>query len=187
MSAWDGFPPEGLVLTCSRCGEELSGRGGDRPAETYAGTYTGLCYGCQRTRAFPRQVDELDGAVWWEWPPHSPSWRRDRETYVAYDGCEDCGGRGRRMVSRPDARGGSYPRNCPACWRRWLDHPVRVLHRKRRARLKEAADRAYRAGLRDAGHMPPMVEITEEERRELARGYLERYRLAVARWAPGAV
>ena len=97
---WDGFPPEGVKLKCDRCGVELSGRDGDRPAESYLGTYTGLCYTCQN--AGPYVVETFfDGAKrlsypgtqWW---PSYPS---------------------------------GYRSYCEACFKRFINHPVRVADR----------------------------------------------------------
>lgn len=184
MTAWNGFPPEGLTLYCRRCGTALSGDGGNRPAETYAGTYTGLCYACQRVGAFPLRTEALDGAVWWEWPPHCPSWRRDRQTFVGYPDCTECGGRGRELVSR--AVGGSYPRNCRGCMDRLSNHPARKKARARRARLYEAANRVFQARVtaQTGPGFQALIHGTEEEvRRKAAKWALARYQAAVARWA----
>jgi hypothetical protein len=91
----DGFFP---VHPCKGCGKELSGKDGPRPAETYAGTATGLCYSCERGKAYVVPGSELpDGGRLVSHPPACPSWRRDRTTHWAYPDCEDCGGKGAKM------------------------------------------------------------------------------------------
>jgi len=122
---WDGFPPEGVKLKCDRCGVELSGRDGDRPAESYLGTYTGLCYTCQN--AGPYVVETFfDGAKRLSYPPSCPSWRRDRELYTAYGDCPTCKGSGTQWwTSYPSG----YRSYCEACFKRFINHPVRVADR----------------------------------------------------------
>lgn len=46
--AWDGMLGPIGSIHCNRCGKPLNKDGG-HPAELYAGTYTGLCYGCQNS------------------------------------------------------------------------------------------------------------------------------------------
>lgn len=83
--------------TCKACGKVLNADGG-HPAELYAGTYTGLCYGCERAGTYVVPDSELpDGARRVSWPPACPSWRRDRTEHWAYPDCEDCKGKGARM------------------------------------------------------------------------------------------
>jgi hypothetical protein len=101
---------------CHECGKPLNPHG-HRPAELYAGTYTGLCYSCQASGPRPLYVELLDRATWIEYPPHCPSHSRSRETFVTYADCPDCRGEGRVVVSRPV--------NCTRCWSRWQGHPVR--------------------------------------------------------------
>jgi hypothetical protein len=108
------------VHPCHGCGTPLCGWDGPRPAETYAGTYTGLCYSCER--AGPHVVEELpDGTQRISYPPHCPSWRRAREEFWARPGCEECDGTGRLRVWRQDSEGGSYYRFCATCIRRVSD------------------------------------------------------------------
>lgn len=115
---------------CQVCGAVLGGTkyedaSYDRPAELYAGTYTGLCYKCQNSDAYVVKT-EWDGAQTISYPPHCPSWRRDRETYTAYADCQECQGQGRHYISRSFAEGGSYYRYCPTC----LDRYCNEAHRK---------------------------------------------------------
>lgn len=106
-----GMLPDGIP--CKACGKPLNADGG-HPAELYAGTYNGLCYAC--TKAGPYAVDVFpDGTVQLSYPPHCPSWRRDREKFYAHPDCEDCAGAGMRMVSRSNMYGGSYPVHCLTC------------------------------------------------------------------------
>jgi hypothetical protein len=122
-----GFYPRGTK--CRVCGAVLGGNfdgsGYDRPAELYAGTFTGLCYQCEKAPRFIMRI-EWDEARTISYPPHSPAWRRDRQEYIAYADCQECHGAGRFIVDRADSQGGSYPRYCPAC----LDRYCAESHRK---------------------------------------------------------
>jgi len=116
--------PDGMLPkhACKACGNELNADGG-HPAEVYLGTYTGLCYACQNGASYREKV-YASGAERWNFPPHCPSWRRNRESFIGYPNCPHCSGRGRIMVSRADSHGGSYPRNCEPCSKRHYSHPV---------------------------------------------------------------
>lgn len=183
---WDGFLPPGM--TCLHCGAELAGVYSGRPAESYLGTYNGLCYRCTGRAAFAVRVELLDRATWWEWPPHCPSWRRARETFVGYAGCEHCGGQGRIMKPRYSAGGGSYAANCKPCMDRYRAHPVRVRHKARRTRLHAAADRAWKNACArqipaGTGLAKVLCPDPDAVRSQLATEYLDRLRSAVARFA----
>lgn len=107
----DGFMPPS---ECYRCTTPLQGQYSGHPAESYAGTFTGLCGKC--THAEPIKIGEYDnGAELWEYAPHCPSWRRDRETYIAFSDCLRCIGRGFSWIGRSDASGGSYRAYCREC------------------------------------------------------------------------
>lgn len=98
--AFAGIDSDGFlsVAPCKQCGQPLSGKDGPRPAETYAGTATGLCYGCERSGSYVVPGSELpDGGRLISHPPASPSWRRDRTTHWAYPDCEECNGKGAKM------------------------------------------------------------------------------------------
>jgi hypothetical protein len=126
-----GFHPYGLQ--CTECGALLGGRRAeslpgfpsyDRPAELYAGTFTGLCYACEK--GGPRLLRrDWDGALHISYPPHCPAWRRDREVQIAYADCPECKGTGRHYVSRADAQGGSYYQFCRPCLDRYCAEPHR--------------------------------------------------------------
>lgn len=109
----DGFFP---VVPCRACGKQLSGRDGPRPAETYAGTATGLCYACSSGPAYVVPDSELpDGARLVSHPPACPSWRRDRTTHWAYPDCTECGGMGARHRY---SWSGDYMEYCRPCMAR---------------------------------------------------------------------
>ena len=114
--SWDGTVPG---IKCKGCGVLLGEAGGGPIAENYMGTYNGLCYKCTSVGPYVETIYLLDGAIQVNYPPHSPSWRRDRETYHAYVDCPDCYGKGMKMVSRSMARGGSYPSYCNTCFERY--------------------------------------------------------------------
>lgn len=97
-------------LTCQKCGKTL----GKIPAETYAGTYTGLCYDCQNSSSYVIEKFS-DGAMTISYPPSCPSHRRDRGHHTAYADCPKCGGTGRKYVSRCMSMGGPYYEYCPDC------------------------------------------------------------------------
>ncbi len=110
-------------LACRQCAKPLNADG-NHPAEAYAGTYTGLCYACERGGAYDTGERAASGAERWSHPPHCPSWRRDREAYWYFPDCACT--KGRQWISRSDAFGGSYTVNCPACWKRHIEHPATV-------------------------------------------------------------
>ena len=102
---------------CRQCGKPLNGDG-RHPAELYAGTFTGLCYSCQNSGRYVVETYP-DGARLLSFPPHCPSWRRDREEYIAYENCPDCQGKGHITVSRSCSQGGPYPIHCSRCLTRF--------------------------------------------------------------------
>ncbi len=108
---------------CISCGKQLNADGG-HPAEIYAGTYNGLCYPCTSKPFYVESTDPLDGALKLSYPPHCPSWRRDREHFTAYADCDSChatgiGPNGRNMV------GDWYRTQCKPCSDRKWNHPLR--------------------------------------------------------------
>lgn len=120
---WHGYLPD---HDCKGCGKPLQGEMSGRPAELYAGTYTGLCYGCERAPA--RAIGRLlTGAYETEHPPSSPSWRRDRERFLWFADCVNPRCRkGAVQVYRSGAFGGSYRAQCDHCSARHHEHPVIV-------------------------------------------------------------
>jgi hypothetical protein len=123
---------------CKQCGKPLNADG-FHPAELYAGTYTGLCYSCEKSGECLIKVDPLDGARTWEFPPHCPAWRRDRERFIGFQDCTVCGGKGRLWVGRADSQGGSYSAQCQPCSVRFWNHPLRLWEVKRWGTIRKAA------------------------------------------------
>jgi hypothetical protein len=132
----DGMYPD---HNCKSCGKLLNADGG-HPAELYAGTYTGLCYKCEKSSAYPVYI-HFDGAVTYSHPPHCPSWRRSRENFIGFPDCPECGGedkkiatrgwrysKGRHLIARADSGGGDYPENCKLCSDRHWKNPIIVAH-----------------------------------------------------------
>src|SRR5687767_9025531 len=76
-------------LFCKKCNKKLNEDGG-HPAETYLGTYTGLCYTCERAGPYKVGFFLLDDCLRMSHPPHSPAWRRAREAYYWYEDCDAC-------------------------------------------------------------------------------------------------
>lgn len=130
--------------TCRGCGCPLNADG-FHPAELYAGTYTGLCYDCERKPFFVASTYALDGAMRVSYPPSRPSWRRDREEFVAYADCETCGGGG--IGSVDSLRGSTYRHYCAACHDRFYAHPLRDRAIRHRQHLYEAAERVWQSEL----------------------------------------
>jgi len=115
---WDGMLPS---HNCRKCGKPLDSK--NRPAELYLGTYTGLCYDCQNSGSWIAQ-EFSDGARVLCYPPHCPSWRRDREHYISYPDCPECKGKGMKIISRANSLGGDYPHYCKTCSNRFCEaHP----------------------------------------------------------------
>ena len=162
--SWNGFLLEGSK--CRSCGKALDGENGDRPAESYMGTYTGLCSSCCMAPAYVMRTD-FDGAQHWSYPPHCPSWRRDREDYRAYPDCPDCKGAGCQWVSRSLRVGGSYRSHCERCSRQYWEHPIRV------------ADRAFEDAL-DAQKEEDLEFAIKDEVRRGKTGWTEVQRKAQA-------
>lgn len=133
--SWDGFLPEGTK--CEQCGTVLK-----KDAESYAGTFTGLCRACENISVRIEKVF-FDRAVKISYPPHCPSWRRNRDSFIAYKDCKECGGSGKKTIIRSMAYGGSYPVSCPLCSDRFYKHPLRVWKSKRFDRIQEKGQSAY--------------------------------------------
>lgn len=131
-----GFFP---AQPCKKCGAALQGADSGRPAELYAGTYTGLCYPCMNGSAFLLETDVVTGVQTWSHPPHCPAWRRDRETFLWFPDCSNtkCE-HGHVYVSRSDGAGGSYYVQCEPCGKRHWEHPVKVAEEECRKRLSAA-------------------------------------------------
>ena len=145
--SWRGFLPEGVQ--CTGCGAELQGEGSGRPAESYLGTYTGLCHSCTSQGPVRDESSQYVSGAWsWSHPPALPSWRRDRERYFAFSDCQKCKGQGCVTQSRSSVTGGSYGTQCSTCSDRHQKHPLVSLISDYRAardiRRKIVLDVAYR-------------------------------------------
>lgn len=122
MSDWDGFLKGDLE--CEKCGKELSGKNGSYPAETYAGSYTGLCKDCQNEGAYVVK-EYFDGAKKISHPPLWTSTGRCRDTFKAYDDCDECDGDGMNIIHKSFRDGGKYRAYCEECAERFREHPLR--------------------------------------------------------------
>lgn len=132
---------------CRACGKTLNADG-MHPAELYAGTFTGLCYGCERSGSYVVPGSELpDGGRLISHPPASPSWRRDRTTHWAYPDCEECGGKGARMRY---SNWGQYLEYCRPCM-------TRVMAPRRANEIK------YLRTIAGALEMVPLRELPARE------------------------
>lgn len=130
--------------TCRGCARPLDADG-MHPAELYAGTCTGLCYECEGKPLFVKETYVLDGAMRVSYPPSCPSWRRDREEFLAYADCATCGGGG--IGSSDWMHGATYRHYCAACHNRFYAHPLRARAIRHRQRLYEAAERVWQSEL----------------------------------------
>jgi hypothetical protein len=171
--------------TCKACGKVLNADGG-HPAELYAGTYTGLCYGCERAGTYVVPDSELpDGARRISWPPACPSWRRDRTEHWAYPDCEDCKGKGARMRY---GRNGQWTEYCRPCMTRVMA-PREVNEVKLLRTVAGALEIA-------SGALSPAAEVMECETpawaslralvARVAPMALRMYAREPAAWRPGA-
>jgi hypothetical protein len=143
----DGMFPPG---PCRSCGKPLNADG-NHPAELYAGTFTGLCYGCERAAPYV-QRRWADGAQLVSHPPSCPSWRRDRETFVGYPDCPTCAGTGVEQTTWTS--GGPVRHYCRACIARFSAWEVRARREDRTTWLRERADVVFERKLRAALGLP---------------------------------
>ncbi len=173
---WDDMLPQ---HNCKRCGRPLNADGG-HPAELYAGTYTGLCYACEREGPRVVKAYGADGAQRISYPPSCPSWRRDREEYIAYPDCRECKGTGRIYVDRPWRSGGGYYKSCDRCLGRFSGHPGRKRASARSTALYEGAAACWNEQLRAIGLHGQLLVVqgTGEELPEEVAGLVEDLRQA---------
>ena len=181
--SWDGmYPPH----PCRECGKQLNADGG-HPAELYAGTYTGLCYGCERKPVRIVQSYE-DGAIRLSYAPHCPSWRREREEYQAYPNCPDCDGKGMKIIDRSFAHGGPYPAYCKPCSDRFWNYPPRKLRSDKLTRglrhLYDAANALYNREVQRRWTVKELKDLVAQKYdfTPIAKPYWERYKAARSRW-----
>lgn len=178
---WDGMLPAGI--TCKNCDAELGTR---NPAERYAGTYTGLCYKCQNQGPFIIARYNMDGAIEISYAPSSPSWRRDREDYVAYKDCENCKGTGYKWSTRTPPSAGSYRSYCKLCFNKFYRNPIRSAWdqgwRWRMEKVSHYCQEKYEEELLDHFGYPVSRQLLEscewvkEEAAPLSEKWLAEYR-----------
>ena len=130
--SWNGFyPPH----NCRNCGLPLSGENGPRPAELYAGTYTGLCYKCQSIAKAVVHTSHLDGAMHISYRAQNYSGLGSRVCYVAYADCPVCNGNGRiKGEYNRNACCYSY-RHCMTCHHRYYEEPHRKVYSEASSKL----------------------------------------------------
>lgn len=162
---------------CKVCGVELQGEGSGRPAESYLGTYNGLCYTCTSGAVYI-QCEWIDGARTINYPPHCPAWRRDRETFIGYADCPDCKGGGRKWVTRSDASGGSYTVNCKPCLKRFYDNPTRKKNALKLSKVNKILNKKANA---------LATGKTEEEINKIHKDYISRQSKLVSRYLENPV
>ena len=135
MTAWDGHLAPPGVIKCSKCNAVLNPNG-HRPAETYMGCYTSLCYTCQNGGPYKLSDEPLEsGAFDWSHPPCCPSHRRDRRNFIGFEDCKVCKGKGKLWES---SRYGSYTVQCETCSKRHYGHPVIKAQMEHDEKLHEA-------------------------------------------------
>lgn len=184
--SWDGMLPK---RNCESCGKPLNEDGG-HPAELYAGTYTGLCYKCERKPDFVLKTYVIDGALLISHPPNTPAHRRDRWTSHAYEDCDECDGSGETYEHRSFRVGGGYYRYCEKCSRRFWGHPERKRYEAARGKLweekifplKEQLNTAFNADLEAGGFQKSKSVWDEPGVKELAQIYLARFDEKKEKW-----
>jgi len=129
---------------CTDCNIVLNADGNHR-AELYAGTFTGLCYACERKQPYVCAEYPLDGAIRVSHPPSCPSHRRDRQTFTAYRDCDACKGLG--CTARWAPYGGQYYEYCRPCLDRFSSHPLRKKTDRRREQIYDAEMRVWQRNL----------------------------------------
>ena len=151
-------------FACVSCARPL----GTNPAELYAGTYNGLCYPCTSAGPYVTRSAVLDGAREVSWPPHSPSWRRDREKHIAYEGCEVCSGLG--IVPGTRSWGCSGGMSCDPCWQRYSGHPVRQAADRWLTQVMRSCDAVFQRAVDQAAGVPR--KCTKKRREELRKAFI---------------
>lgn len=140
--------------SCANCGRELRGQGSGYPAESYAGTFNGLCYPC--TNRPPFELTEktfLSGARLWNHPPPLPSHRRDRVTYYAFADCPRCRGTG----GQP-GKEWRDSEQCSLCKDRHYGHPAMVAFFDRQRRTSARYSLVNRVANRMVGDIQEVIE-----------------------------
>jgi hypothetical protein len=128
-----GMLPDDIF--CIRCAKPLNADGG-HPAELYAGTYNGLCYGCTGAGPYVAAVTQLDGCQRVSWPPPCPSHRRDRVNHYGYPDCGNCKGLGATGYT-------SSAKSCEKCLDRRMSHPQRAGWSRWSERIMRSCQAAF--------------------------------------------
>lgn len=149
-----------VELHCLMCGRLLNADG-NHPAEIHAGCYNGLCYGCTKAPAYIAEVAVLDGCQRVSWPPSCPSYRRDREKFYGYPGCEACQGMGVGGTSS-SLGGGLYRKQCQACLDRYTGHPLRAMDNRYTDMVMRRAQDIYYARLKQEAGVPRRCKYERE-------------------------
>lgn len=158
-------------MKCKRCDDVL---GDGSPAESYAGTYTGLCNQCMREGPVVLRRYR-DGAQQIEYAPSCPSWRRDREDFWAYNDCPECEGKG-FVWKRRASGGGRYRHFCQSCLERFYSHPLHKWYSTRMTTLVKAGNATFNQELEKAGLLDsPQTEETRESIERIRKATLARY------------
>jgi len=160
-----GMLPDDIF--CVRCAKPLNA-GGRRPAELYAGTFTGICGGCMNEGAYVVEVAVLDGCRKVSWPPDQPSYRRDRRKHLGYEGCPDCQGMG--VASYGESTFGRYRESCKACLARYSEHPVRVAADRWLRRCMDSCQAAFDVAMDQAAGVP--ARCTKKRRLEMRHAFI---------------
>lgn len=165
-----GMLPDGPDgFGCVRCAKPLN-MDGNHLAELYAGTFNGLCYGCTSAPPYVARIAVLDGAREVSWPPNCPSYRRDRQKHLAYEGCGNCAGMGLTLVnghtSRSMNNAGHY---CEPCMTRYTAHPVRKAADKWLTQCMRSCDAVFQLAVDQAAGVPR--KCTKKRRAELREAF----------------
>jgi hypothetical protein len=142
-----------VELHCLRCNKLLNADG-NHPAEVHAGACNGLCYACTAAGPYVEKIAVLDGARSVNYPPHCPSWRRDREHFTGYLDCPGCKGSGVQGWGT-SVGGGRYRHYCEACHGRYYGHPLRAKYSAYTRTLMERAQEVYTRRLKAALGLRP--------------------------------
>lgn len=189
---WDGHLARQGEIGCKDCNKPLNNKG-HYPAETYAGTASGICYGCTSKPGYAIRT-EFDGAVLWSHPPYQPCGFERRQDHYGYPGCEECGGDGSVIARRAFHSGGSYRSYCKTCSTRRSKHPLRQWKYKRTTWIHRASEEVFRKLVK---LLEGRCESDDPEVEEFRDRVIERYgrsqrrldamfaKRAGASWEPG--
>lgn len=176
-----GHPLAGLMdkqgmlpadVFCLRCAKPLDADGG-HPAERYLGTYNGLCYRCTSEGPYVAAVAVLDGCRRVSWAPAEPSYRRSRENFYGYEGCENCEGMGVAGYRSTGGYwcGGRSREYCKPCQGRYSGHPLRRSASAWREQVMRSCEAVYERAIDQAAGVP--ARCTRKRRAELREAFIK--------------